>query len=42
MELQTIDIKDLIKLMDENPDDFIVTVDLTDDGGAGDVREEHI
>lgn len=35
MELQTIDIKDLIKLMDESLDDFIITVEGLDGGDSG-------
>ncbi len=32
MGLQTIDIKDLIRIMDESPDDFIITVEGLDGG----------
>ena len=38
MELQTIDIKDLIRIMDESPDDFIITVEGLD--GGDDIAEE--
>ena len=40
MEIQTIDIKDLIKLMDENPNEFIVTVIGLDEGGEDDAKEK--
>ena len=40
MEIQTIDIKDLIKLMDENPNEFIVTVIGLDEGGE-EGRRQH-
>ena len=41
MELQTVDIKDLIKIMNESPEDFIITVEGLD-GGEGDAKEESV
>ena len=41
MELQTVDIKDLIKIMNESPEDFIITVECLD-GGEGDAKEESV
>ena len=41
MELQTVDIKDLIKIMNESPEDFIITVEGLD-GGEGDDKEESV
>ena len=38
MEIQTIDIKDLIKLMDENSNEFVVTVVGLDEGGEDDAK----
>ena len=41
MELQTVDIKDLIKIMNESPEDFIITVEGLY-GGEGDAKEESV
>ena len=41
MELQTVDIKDLIKIMNESLEDFIITVEGLD-GGEGDAKEESV
>ena len=41
MELQTVDIKDLIKLMDESPGEFIITVEGLD-GGDSSAEEESV
>ena len=41
MELQTIDIRDLIRIMNESPEDFIITVEGLD-GGEGDAKEESV
>lgn len=41
MELQTVDIKDLIKIMDESPGEFIITVEGLD-GGDGSAEEESV
>ncbi len=41
MELQTVDIKDLIKIMNENPNEFIITVEGLD-GGDGNAEEESV
>lgn len=41
MELQTVVIKDLIRIMNESPEDFIITVEGLD-GGEGDAKEESV
>lgn len=41
MELQTIDINDLIRIMDESPDDFIITVEGLD-GGDDSAKEKSV
>ena len=41
MELQIVDIKDLIRIMNESPEDFIITVEGLD-GGEGDAKEESV
>lgn len=41
MELQTIDIRDLIRIMNESPEDFIITVEGLD-GGDEDAKEESV
>ena len=40
--LQEIDIQELIRYMDNTPNDFIVIVEGLDNGGSGDGREEYI
>lgn len=41
MGLQTVDIKDLIRIMNESPEDFIITVEGLD-GGDEDAEEESV